>query len=288
MDFWAQHKDFILKVLAGLGVFLVALIARGITYGDELEMALATNTRMENEIRRLKVADIRDIQAVESDRDGLKRSAETIAGQIGFRGTFAELEIGIIERILGYLGTSRRDPDSIAVRARQAKEQIDANLNGGFGELRGGVADELADEASRLNIRLEETGFANIVDIEPEQIEQYLLQLELVTRIARYLIDAHVDAIEEFRVEQRRASGEVIPGGNPEFIREWPVRVRFQASQKAMTEIFRRLRDESPSVPIRSFRIDRLKRPRDHVSVEITVLALVTSLEVPFVKEEGQ
>lgn len=288
MDFWAQHKDFILKVLAGLGVFLVALIARGITYGDELEMALATNTRMENEIRRLKVADIRDIQAVESDRDGLKRSAETIAGQIGFRGTFAELEIGIIERILGYLGTSRRDPDSIAVRARQAKEQIDANLNGGFGELRGGVADELADEASRLNIRLEETGFANIVDIEPEQIEQYLLQLELVTRIARYLIDAHVDAIEEFRIEQRRASGEVIPGGNPEFIREWPVRVRFQASQKAMTEIFRRLRDESPSVPIRSFRIDRLKRPRDHVSVEITVLALVTSLEVPFVKEEGQ
>ena len=36
MDFWAQHKDFVLKVLAGVGVFLVALIARGVVYGDEL------------------------------------------------------------------------------------------------------------------------------------------------------------------------------------------------------------------------------------------------------------
>ena len=31
MDFWPQHKDFVLRVLAGFGVFLVALIARGIT-----------------------------------------------------------------------------------------------------------------------------------------------------------------------------------------------------------------------------------------------------------------
>ena len=36
MDFGAQHKDFVLKVLAGFGVFLVALIARGVCYGDDL------------------------------------------------------------------------------------------------------------------------------------------------------------------------------------------------------------------------------------------------------------
>ena len=37
MDFWAQHKDFVLKVLAGFAVFVVALIARGVVYGDDLE-----------------------------------------------------------------------------------------------------------------------------------------------------------------------------------------------------------------------------------------------------------
>ncbi len=45
MDFWAQHKDFVLKILAGLGVFIVAIIARRITYGDELENAASSRER---------------------------------------------------------------------------------------------------------------------------------------------------------------------------------------------------------------------------------------------------
>ena len=49
----------------------------------------------------------------------------------------------------------------------------------------------------------------------------------------------------------------------------------------------RRLNDESPTVGLRSMRFDRTTRPRDHVVVEITVLAMAATLDVPFAKEES-
>ena len=84
MDFWAQHKDFILKVLAGVGVFLVALIARGITYGDELENEQARTGKLKNEISSKKIpkpAEIRELNAIAAQ---LQQNADSLAGQVGW------------------------------------------------------------------------------------------------------------------------------------------------------------------------------------------------------------
>jgi hypothetical protein len=284
VDFWAQHKDFVLKILAGFGVFLVALIARGIAFGDELEEASRDNKKLNSEIKAMKIATASEIRGLESARDKLKSNAETISAQVAWVGTPEELESKLIERSLSYLRPNREDPQRLPAAVRLAQDAIRANLNGGFGELRGAIEDELVNEASEKNIRIErDLGFAQITELEPDELEKYLLQLELTTRVVRYCIDAEVDAIEEIRVEQR--TSQVIPGGNPEFLREFPVRIRFRANQAAMLKVFAALDRTKPTAPDRGITIDRTERPRDHVIVEATLLAIAVNLEAGFAAE---
>ena len=285
MDFWAQHKDFVLKVLAGFAVFLVALIARGVVYGDDLEQGQAKNGKMAREVRGMKIADVRAIKELEKDTKRLDDNAKKIIGQIGHLGTAEQIELELIDRVLGYLRRYRNDPGQRAREARRKRGEIVASPPSGFGTLRGLVNDELGEEASEKNIRIEAGfGFQAVTEIDRSQIEKYLLQLELVARVMRYCIDqgSNVKAIEEVRIETK---GQVaVLGANREFIREYPVRIRFKSTLAAAVEVLRRLNDESPSVGLRSMRIDRTKRPRDHVVVEIVVLATAAALDkkVPF------
>jgi len=292
MDFWAQHKDFVLKVLAGLGVFLVALIARGIVYGDDLGKEQAKNSKWAGEVRKLKIADVRTIKGLEDDRDQLVANAVAIIDQLGWSGTAEELELKLIGRVLGYLRRYIQDPGQIAREARAAREAILASPPSGFGALRGQVDDELRDEAGERNIRVEEGfGFQNVTEMAADEVEKYLLQLKLVTRVMRYCIDqgSGVKSIEEVRIETKGQPA--VPGANPEFLREYGVRIRFKATQEAAVEVLRRLNDEKPAVPLRALRMDRTTRPRDLVLVEFTVLATAATLDaekVPFIKERSK
>ena len=131
------------------------------------------------------------------------------------------LELTLVERTLGYLRRHREDPGGLANAARQARQAILDNLNGGFGRLRGEVQDELGDEAGERDIRVESGfGFENVTQIQPSELEMYLLQLELATRICRACIDVRVTSIDEVRIETRAT--EAIPGANPDFRR--PIR----------------------------------------------------------------
>lgn len=287
MDFWAQHKDFVLKVMAGLAVFLVALIARGVVYGDDLEQEQGKNGKIARDVKNMKIADVRTIKELEADTKRLHKNAEAIIKQIGHLGTAEEIELKLIERVLGYLRRYRDDPSLIAREARAKRAEIVASPPSGFGTLRGQVNDELGEEASEKNIRIEGGfGFQNVSQVDRGQIEKYLLQLELVARVMRYCIDqgSNVKAIEEVRIEMKAQVA--VSGANPEFIREYPVRIRFKSTLGAAMDVLRRLNDESPAVGLRSLIIDRPKRSRDQVVVEITVLATAATLDkkVPFVE----
>jgi hypothetical protein len=220
VDFWAQHKDFVLKVLAGVGVFLVALIARSITYGDELEIAERSNATMVTKIKRTKVAPIPKIRTLEENAGTLNENAEQIRDQIGWNAGRGDREKDLIRRILGYL---RRWKDRPASELNEAadlfRRAIQNNLNGGFGQLRLAVREALLEEAGERNIRIEGgVGYESIVELEQPELLKYLMQLELAARLARYLIDSGVAAIEEIRIETRDL--EPIPGANRAFLRE--------------------------------------------------------------------
>lgn len=292
MDFWAQHKDFVLKVLLGFGVFLVALIARGFTYGDELDVATKENRGNTAKIRRTKVAKLTDIARLEEDAKRLAANAKAITAEIGWDSADQTLELKLIERILGYMRRYQgAGAGQLAVEAGRRHRAIRDDTNGGFGQLRLMVRDDLVEEAGEKNIALGTgIGYENLVQFDDSELLKYLLQLELAVRVVRYAIDARVDSLEEVRITER-TKREVIPGANKEFLQEFPVRVVFTSGQAAALEIINNLEQKMPRVPIRAMSAERAPRPADHILIELTVMAVAANPELPFIdeeKEEGQ
>jgi len=292
VDFWAQHKDFVVKVLLGLGVFLVALIARGITYGDELDDAKKENASATSKIRRTKVARLPDIGRLEADADRLAANAKAITSEIGWDTADQTLELKLIQRTLGYLRSYRGvGAGQLVAEAGRRHRAIRDDTNGGFGQLRLMVRDDLVEEAGEKNISLGTgIGYENLVQFDDSEILKYLLQLELAARIVRYAIDARVDSLEGVRITER-TKREVIPGANKEFLQEYAVAVSFTSGQAAALEVLNNLEQELPRVPIRAFSAERAPRPADHILIELTAMAVAANPEVAFAdveKEEGQ
>jgi len=289
VDFWAQHKDFVLKVLAGFGVFLVALLARSITYGDELEDATRQNKALAIKIKRMKIGGLNKIQELETNAGRLRANTAVFADEIGWRED-DNLVSKLLERTLGNMRRFRDQGDTaIAEEARRRRQAIRDDTNGGFGQLRLMVRDDMLEEANEKNISLGAIGFESVVQLDDSELLKYLLQLEVASRLVRYAIDARVDTLEEIRITER-AKREVIPGANPEFLREYAVTIRFKGSQVATAEIINKLETSKPRVPVHSMRADRQERPADTLAVELTVLAVASNPDVPFVlkEEDGQ
>jgi hypothetical protein len=291
VDFWAQHKEFVLKVLAGLGVFLVALIARSITYGDDLEKAKQKNVQLVGQIGGMRIAPMGEIQALEGDATKLRNNAEQITHQIGWNLADRTLEQTLLVRILSYTRTYAQAGEAEVQRAAEDyRAALREDLNGGFGRLRLMVRQELVEEASEKNIKVAEgIGYENVTEMDATELTQYLIQLELVARVARYAIDAGVDKIEEVRITARQAGrrrDEVIPGANPEFLEEYRVILVIAAGQPALLAILDRLETEEPRVPLVGIKSQRLKRPADHLNTELTLLAVAANPEKPFAAPE--
>lgn len=284
MDFWAQHKDFVLKVLAGLGVFLVALIARGIVYGDDLETALSQNARDAAEIRRMKLLPQGTIDQVQQRAQKLRANAEDLGRQIAWDLSDEGLSLKLIESSLSRL-RSYAGPERAAARAEEARlihEAIQRDLNGGFGVLRQKVTGELVDEAAEWNIRMDEgVGFNAVTEIEASELTKYLLQLELCARIARYAIDARAEAIDSVKIADREV--EAAPNLNPAFYVEHPVDVTLRGSMQMIASVLNRLAEEPPGAPVREIKIRQPDRKQpDRLIAELTVLAAVCDPKAPF------
>ena len=157
MDFWAQHKDFVLKILAGVGVFLVALIARGVVYGDELESERSENLKLANQIRARKLLETEDIDRLDRDARVLEKNIEDLSNQIGWDLRRSDFDLVLIRRSLSYLRRFQgegADQSALDAEAQTYRELIRADLDGGFGQLRHNVKDDLVEEANEKGVRL--------------------------------------------------------------------------------------------------------------------------------------
>lgn len=297
MDFWAQHKDFVLKVLAGFGVFLVALIARGITFGEELEAAQSENRKLAGQISSRKVVNRATVAKLDRAAEDLQGNVKALADEIGFdagdeKALRQELMTRIFRRLLKLRGATGETPEQLATRIL---ESFDVNLNGTFGALRLRARDELIDEAGERNVLLPEDGlgFQSLVSIEAGDLLKYLLQLELVTRVVSDALgmevrtkDGRMDtlrvaAIEEVRIDtQDTTPAPLGTSANPQFLREYEVRVELLGDEASIIEIVNRLETGSPRVPVRAMKAS--KGPRGLIRLELRLMAVATNIKVPF------
>ena len=301
MDFWAQHKDFVLKVLAGFGVFLVALIARGITFGDELEAAQSRNRKLAGQIRSRKVAPRSAVAKLNRAAEQLNANVKSLANEIGFdasdeKALRKELMTRIFRRLLDLRGRTDESAEDLAQRVL---ESFDVNLNGTFGALRLRARDEIADEAGERNVMLPEEGmgFQSLVSIEAGDLLKYLLQLELITRVLSDALGMEVRtkdgrtetlrlvAIEEARIDTQEVTPAPLgSSANPQFLREYEVRVQVLGDEPAIIEFVNRLETGSPRVPIRSMKAS--KGPRNLIRLELRLMAMATHVGVKFAPTE--
>ena len=290
MDVWAQHKDFVLKILAGVGVFLVALIARGVVYGDELESERSENLKLANQIRARKLLKTEDIDRLDRDAKVLEKNIEDLSNQIGWDLRRSDFDLVLIRRSLSYLRRFQgegADQSALDAEAQTYRELIRADLDGGFGQLRHNVKDDLVEEANEKGVRLGAgLGYSQISSIEEDELNGYLMQLELAARIVRYCIDARVDSIDEIRLDKKPK--EAIQGANPNFFQEYAVDFFITGEQEDIGQILGRLQKSRPNPPIKLVLLTRLKKPRDHVKAQVTVLACATDPDASFAKEEGE
>jgi hypothetical protein len=289
VDFWAQHKDFVLKVLAGFGVFLVALIVRSIVYGEDLDHAVTANQKESGSIKSMKLLPRDQIQTLETDAEQLQSNAEAYARRIGWDAGTQDLDTILIERTLSHL---RRPAGSgnLHDEAVHYHQTLREDLNGGFGQLRLAVRSALVEEAEEKNISVEGgIGFEDVLQVEPQDLLKYLMQLELSARVLRYAIDGHVDAIDSIQIQSEEQQGN--PEFNPEFLREYPVTFGIRGPQEAITSILNRLEKDDPTPPVRGLLVERVDKPRDHVGMELTLLAVATDSKATFAqvgKEAGR
>jgi hypothetical protein len=137
VDFWAQHKDFVLRVLAGFGVFLVALIVRGMVYGDDLENETNRNSTLQREITSYQLAEDGKVPALRNDAEKLHANTLKLVEQIAWNTGAADLERTLLRRIFGYTRTYRDGGDAaLDGVVQQAETALQGDVNAGFGQLR--------------------------------------------------------------------------------------------------------------------------------------------------------
>jgi len=286
VDFWAQHKEFVLKVLAGFGVFLVALIARGIVFGDELKQLQGANEVSSRKIKAARLLPLNTISELEARAKSLRDNSKKLAAQIGHDSSAGDLELTLLQQTLSYLRRNEgADPAVLRAEARASLDALREDLNGGFGQLKGMLRDELLEEASERNVRIEKTGFESVTNIEAGELPKYLLQLELVARVIRYSIDARMGAVEEIRIET--AVNEVLPGANPDFLQEYPVFFRLFGSERAANEVLNRLQSVVPDPPVRRIAHQRRERQRGGLEIILELCATAVQPQASYAKSEG-
>ncbi|MHC4452517.1 MAG: hypothetical protein ACYS0E_20635, partial [Planctomycetota bacterium] len=272
MDFWAQHKDFILKVLAGFGVFLVALIARSVVQGDDLEKAESKNKSAASQIRRRAVIPKPTVAKLRRAADMLAANTATVAAEFGFDATDEKaLQRLLLERVFDRIVKARELTDDPKEMARRVQQALAVNLNGAFGALRLRLREEMVDEAAERNVTFPEDGlgFGQLVSLESADLTKYLLQLELVSRIVHDCLGMKVvqkgksttlsiSAIEEVRIDSADETSPAIAEANPAFLREYVVRFRLRGKEAAILELLNRLEEPQygPRVTIRAMKAE--------------------------------
>lgn len=304
MDFWAQHKDFILRVLAGFGVFLVALIARGIVYGDELETEQGRNRKFAGQIKSKKVISRKRVADLNRAATQLNANVESLAQDIGFDATDERklrrtLLTRTFRRLISLGVGDGQSPEDLA---RVVDENFDVNLNGTFGALRLRVRDDVLIEAGERNVALPEhgMGFAQLVSIDSGDLVKYLLQLELMTRVMTDALGMEItdretgrkriiraDAIEEVRIDSQDSTSPPLGSGvNPQFLREYEVRMVVRGTEETLIELINRLESGKPRVPVRAMRAEL--RPRGLIAIELRMLAVAVNTSVQFAATETE
>lgn len=256
---WQQHRTFILKILAGVFVVLVIWIA-GESMTDQSVSSMAqANEGVRRGVSRGEVPADSDTAKIEAAVREMEDQLLFVAQKVGETRKGEELRRAVIARILEQMGENTAENRNLALKAtRQGVNVVVPRL----------VGEALAylDNQARLAgvIFTDSLGFDKS-ELEPGELDRYLLTLDLILRVARLAIEEGVTEVKTIGVST--------PGGGrfreeEGFIRECPFNFEVRGPSESVLRFLERLNDPEHFIVVKNLtRMERDRGVRDENSI---------------------
>jgi hypothetical protein len=267
-NLWEQHRTFILKAMAGAGVFLVLLIVH-CSMQDKSQSDWETeNAKKWTAISNKKVPSQTVIAEHQAACEQIESRMRFLAGKVGETRKGDELRRGIISEILTTVGTSSpKRIDRYLQDARTAQKACIVALAGEVNEY-------LNNKASLVNVVIERELGSVVEDMEDVELDRYLICLKLIMHVLELAIDEEVYEVKTVSIGSP-------PGGRFEgeavFVREYPVNLELRGPADSILEFLERLNDPDRFIPVtelRQVRPDRATRGKGIVVADLELAAL--------------
>lgn len=233
-DFWARHKSFVLKILAGLGVCLLAWIVGSSLTEKDMDAYESSIGRLRRQIQETKAPPVAAASAYEQAGDRLSERILFLANRMGDLRTGVDLRNGLVRELLDLAG--KRTPQNEADFLRRAEVRPESCLQG----LVAFFADSIRSEAARRNVVVDDgLGFDNLQH-EAGHLVRYLMSLKTIVTTIRL-------AMEEGATEIVQIAIAPPPGGRflaeETFVSQFPVRLELRGPSAVLLRILDRLTD---------------------------------------------
>jgi len=263
---WQQHKSFILKILAGLGVCLICWIIGANLSESSLADLESRNATKRRGIRATEVPDGNATSAIQQAATKLENRIVFTAQRIGETRTGEDLRRGLIEGILRRSGADTPTArDRYLNMARQSPVACVIDLAGKAQE-------HLVTLAGRNSVLLtEDVGFDKL-SMEAGQFDRYLLTLESIVTIAETAIECGVREVRSISIGNP-------PGGRFEgedvFIREYPVTVQLRGPARSLVRFIEQINDPDALLVLRD--LDYIRRDKSARTPDMLLSNMVIS-----------
>jgi hypothetical protein len=274
-NIWQQHKDFILKILGGLGVLLVFWIIWSSLTSESVADVKELNEGKAERLAARPVPDRSTIAAFQSAVEKLKVRVQNMAARVGEVRKGEDLRIGLIHDILNEIG--KGDDESRRVFDGLARSSPKACLS----RLKGAAVEYLVGRAGLSNVLLDEGLGLERLTIQDAEVDRYLIALDLIIKVVEI-------GIEEEVYEIKNISIGTPPGGRFEgtevFLREYPVNMKVRGPSANVLRFIERLSDPERFIPVdqlRSFAPERSEREQGVVVADLDLMALAIDPDSP-------
>ncbi len=276
-NFWQQHRGFILKILAGLGVVVVFWIIGSSLTEESLDVIAKRNERKQRAIAGREVPTPAQIDAFRAAARILEDRVRFLAARVGEVRRGESLIEGLIGEILDRVGLGTE-----AERSRYlglARSSPKACFVG----LQGDAARVLLGRAGSRNVLIadDSLGFGRL-KMDPGELPRYLVTLSLVVRAVELAIETGVYEVRSIGIQRPSARSRF--EGEGTFLREYPISIVIRGPADRVEEFLARLNDPEAFIPVGELRRlarDRGERAEDVVVAELELVALRVDPEAP-------
>ena len=267
-NIWQQHRSFILKIMAGLGILLVLWIIGSSVHDLSLSDRVRANKAKRSTLKRKEIPSKSAIADYEEAAEKLETRVRFLATRAGETRKGEELRRGLIGEILRKIELFT--PENVDRYVQDARTQPKACVT----ELAGKASEYLSGKASLVNVVLERELDTVVQDMEDADIDRYLLCLRLIVDVIEIAIDERVFEVKSVSIAPP-------PGGRFEgealFVREYPVNIEIRGGADAVLNFVERLNDPDRFVPVTEVRrigADRSSKDKSLVVADLELAAL--------------